>query len=82
MRRLALRNTDRLNSYSRADVRVTYSTLGHWEFYGEVINLFGARNYRQTIDVPSHDGTENFVTANNIYENFERFPTFGVRFKF
>ena len=82
MRRMSLRNTDRLRGYSRVDIRVTYASLGHWEFYGEIINLFGTRNYRQDIDVPSPDGSEYFVTSNNIYENFERFPTFGVRFRF
>ena len=57
MRRLSLRNRDRLNSYARVDARVTYSTLGHWEFYGEVINLFGSRNYRQRIDARERAGT-------------------------
>ena len=54
MRRLALRNTDRLSAYSRTDVRVTFSTLGHWEFYGEVINVFNHRNYLIEVEVPSH----------------------------
>jgi hypothetical protein len=81
LRRLSLRNTDRLSGYSRADVRVTYSTLGRWEFYGEVINLFDTKNYRQEISVPAHLGGGG-VTRNNIYERFERFPSFGVRVKF
>ena len=55
-RRLSQRNSDRLSGYSRTDVRVTYSTLGHWEFYGEVINLFGARNYDQTMTAPAGVG--------------------------
>ena len=83
MRRLSLRNSDRLSGYSRADVRVTYATLGRWEFYGEVINVFGTRNYLQVMPVPSIAGvSEGMTTALNVYENFERFPTFGVRFKF
>ena len=83
MRRLSLRNSDRLSGYSRADVRVTYATLGRWEFYGEVINLFGSRNYLQAMPVPSLGGVpEGTTTPLNVYENFERFPTFGVRFRF
>jgi hypothetical protein len=82
VRRQSLRNTERLGSYSRADVRATFSTLGRWEFYGEVINLFGTRNYLQTIRIPSISGPEEFTTSNNVYENFERIPTFGVRVKF
>ncbi len=83
MRRLSTRNSDRLSGYSRADVRVTYATLGRWEFYGEVINLFGSRNYLQTMPVPSlGGGPEGATTANNVYENFERFPSFGVRVRF
>jgi hypothetical protein len=82
MRRLALRNSDRLSSYSRTDVRVTYSTLGRWEFYGEVINLFGKRNYRQLITGPEPIGSGRFVTNNNVFDNFDRIPSFGVRVKF
>ena len=37
---LSLRNTQRLNGYGRTDVRVTYLTLGHWEIYGEVLNVW------------------------------------------
>ena len=47
MRRLSLRNTERLNGYGRTDVRVTYSTLGHWEIYGEMLNVFGEENFVQ-----------------------------------
>jgi hypothetical protein len=33
--------------------------------------------------VPSLGGVpEGTTTPLNVYENFERFPTFGVRFKF
>ncbi|MGH9161043.1 MAG: TonB-dependent receptor plug domain-containing protein, partial [Vicinamibacteraceae bacterium] len=80
IRRLSLRNSDRLGSYSRADVRATYS-FGNWEVYGELINLFNTRNYLQTLHYPGDAGS-GVTTMNNIYENFERFPTFGVRFKF
>jgi hypothetical protein len=82
IRRLALRNTDRLSGYSRVDVRLTFSTLGRWEIYGEVINLLGTQNYRQEIHIPPHLGGGGGVTNNNIYEQFERFPSFGVRVKF
>jgi hypothetical protein len=82
IRRLSLRNTDRLSGYSRVDVRLTYATLGRWEIYGEVINLLGTQNYRQQIRVPDHLGGSGVVSNNNIYEQFERFPSFGVRVKF
>jgi hypothetical protein len=81
-RRLSLRNTDRLSGYSRVDVRLTYSTLGRWEIYGEVINLLGTQNYRQEIRFPPQPGGSVGVSNNNIYEQFERFPSFGVRVKF
>ena len=81
-RRQSLRNSARLAPYSRVDVRATWATLGHWEFYGEVLNLFNTRNYLQTMPVPSFAGTEQGTSKNNIYENFERLPTFGVRVKF
>lgn len=83
LRRLSLRNTERLGSYARADVRVTYATGGRWEFYGEVINVFGTRNYLQTMPVPTiAGGPQDMKTKNNVYENFERFPAFGVRVRF
>lgn len=82
VRRQSLRNTERLGTYSRTDVRATYSTLGRWEFYGEVINVFGTRNYLQTIRIPSISGPEEFTTSNNVYENLDRIPTFGVRVTF
>jgi outer membrane cobalamin receptor len=82
MRHLSLRNSDRLSAYSRVDVRLTYSTLGRWEIYGEVINLLGTQNYRQEINIPPHLGGGGGVRNKNIYEQFERFPSFGVRVKF
>jgi hypothetical protein len=83
VRRLSHRNSDRLSSYSRADLRVTYATLGRWEFYGEVINVLGSRNYVQAFAVPSIEGVPGgATTANNVYEGFERIPSFGVRVKF
>ena len=81
-RRQSLRNSVRLDPYSRVDVRATWATLGHWEVYGEVLNLFNTRNYLQTMPVPSFAGTEQGTSKNNIFENFERLPTFGVRVKF
>ena len=72
MRRLALRNADRLSTYSRTDVRVTYATLGHWEFYGEVLNLFNERNYLLTFDVPpTSSGLGGFTSRNNVYTELE-----------
>ena len=82
MRRLALRNTDRLSPYSRTDARVTFSTLGHWEFYGEVINVFNHRNYLIEVRFPAVDNVPENVSRSNIYTEFERIPTAGVRFRF
>jgi hypothetical protein len=83
MRRLSSRNASRLRSYARVDARLTFSTLGRWEVYGEVINLFSNRNYVQETKVRLQNGSnDEFVSRLNIYENFERIPSFGVRFKF
>jgi len=82
MRRLSLRNTERLSAYSRTDVRVTYATPRHWEFYGEVINLFNTRNYLLRIDIPPVDSLPGFTAHNNVYTELERIPTFGIRFRF
>jgi outer membrane receptor protein involved in Fe transport len=83
MRRLGLRNSERLNGYSRTDVRVTYATLGHWEFYGEVINLFNQRNYLESVvmDDPRLLGGR-IESVQNVYTEFERMPTFGIRVTF
>jgi outer membrane receptor protein involved in Fe transport len=83
MRRLGLRNAARLNGYSRTDVRVTYATLGHWEFYGEIINLFNERNYleRARLDEPGLLGGP-IDHSLNIYAEFERMATFGIRVAF
>jgi hypothetical protein len=83
LRRLSLRNRERLGGYARADVRVTYATAGRWEFYGEVINVFGHRNYVQTMPVPdAFGGSQGITTSQNVYDNFDRLPSFGVRFRF
>jgi outer membrane receptor protein involved in Fe transport len=83
VRRLGLRNAARLNGYSRTDVRVTYATLGHWEFYGEVINLFNERNHleRMRLDAPGLLGGP-IDHSQNVYAEFERIPTFGIRVRF
>jgi TonB dependent receptor-like, beta-barrel/TonB-dependent Receptor Plug Domain len=83
MRRLGLRNSERLNAYSRTDLRLTYATLGHWEFYGELINVFNQRNYLQhfTLDVPGLLGGP-FDYSQNVYPKFERLATFGIRASF
>jgi hypothetical protein len=82
MRRLGLRNTDRLSPYARTDVRVTFSTLGRWEFYGEVINLFGQRNYLITVEFPEVNNIPAFVSRSNVYTELERIPTAGLRLRF
>jgi hypothetical protein len=82
IRRLALRNADRLSPYSRTDVRVTFSTLGHWEFYGEVINLFNHRNYLIEVTFPATPNIPEQTSRSNVYTEFERIPTAGVRFRF
>ena len=83
MRRLSLRNTERLNGYGRTDVRVTWSTLGHWEFYGELINLFNERNYleRMRMNEPGLLGGP-IEHSQNIYAEFSRMATFGIRVAF
>ena len=82
MRRFALRNSDRLSGYGRTDVRVTFATLGHWEFYGEVINLFKQRNYLLEMTFPPVNGIPGSVSRSNIYTELERIPTAGLRFRF
>ena len=81
MRRQTLRNSARLNGYSRTDMRLTYATLGHWEFYGEVINLFNQRNYLERIKLDGVLGGP-VESVQNVLTEFERFPTFGVRVRF
>jgi hypothetical protein len=78
MRRLELRNSARLNGYGRTDVRVTYSTLGHWEFYGEVLNLFDRHNHQEEIDSVAGSGISQYST----YNYFRRLPSFGMRVRF
>ena len=82
MRRLGLRNSDRLSPYSRTDVRVTFSTLGRWEFYGEVINLFAQRNYLITVEFPATNNIPATVSRSNVYSELERIPTAGLRLRF
>ena len=81
-RRLGLRNADRLSSYARTDVRVTFATLGHWEFYGEVINLFNQRNYLFEVTFPPTQNFPEYVSRSNIYAELDRIPTAGLRFRF
>jgi hypothetical protein len=81
MRRQGLRNSERLNGYSRTDARLTFATLGHWEFYGEVINLFNERNYLERVKMDGVVGGP-VESVQNVYTEFERMPTFGVRVRF
>jgi outer membrane cobalamin receptor len=65
LRRLSLRNTERLNGYARADVRATYS-VGSWEFYGEVLNVSNRWNHVQRIQYSSFGtGLGELVSENN-----------------
>ena len=82
MRRLGLRNSDRLSPYSRTDLRVTFSTLGRWEFYGEVINVFAERNYLIEVVFPAVNGLPATVSRSNVYSELERIPTAGLRVRF
>ena len=81
-RRLGTINSERLSGYQRGDLRVTYATLGHWEFYGEVLNVFNNRNQRQTI-VEINDAGEKVEWGQaNVYNTFERMYSYGLRVKF
>jgi hypothetical protein len=78
LRRLSLRNSERLNRYMRTDLRVTYSTLGRWEVYGEVLNVFGRHNHQEEIDSVPGGALSQYST----YDYFQRLPSFGVRVRF
>lgn len=81
-RRLSTLNSERLSGYQRADVRVTYATLGHWEFYGEVLNIFNNRNMRQTVSETNAAGERVEVGKANIYDTFTRMFSYGMRVTF
>ena len=81
-RRLSSITSDRLSGYQRADVRVTWSTLGHWEFYGEVLNVFNNRNQRQTIRQTSETGEQVEIGKADIYNTFGRMFSYGMRVTF
>ena len=81
-RRLSSINSDRTTGYSRVDVRATYTTGKHWEFYGEVINLFNHRNYLETINETTETGQRREIGRANIYNTFERMVSFGMRVSF
>ena len=80
MRRLALRNTERLNAYGRTDVRVTYSTLGHWEFYAELLNVFGEEIVHHVEMPPSVNWPSNWDM--NVARSDSWLPSFGLRVRF
>jgi hypothetical protein len=73
--RLAVLNADRLRLYSRADLRLTF-TRGRWEYYGEIINLFGHGNHLTT---SSADG---LYRGRESYGSYGRLPSFGVHVRF
>ena len=81
-RRLSSINAERLSGYQRADVRVTYATLGHWEFYGEVLNVFDNRNQRQTIRQTSETGEKVEIGKADVYNTFGRMFSYGMRVRF
>jgi hypothetical protein len=81
-RRLSTINSERLSGYQRADLRVTYSTLGHWEFYGEVLNVFNNRNMRQTVTETNAAGEKVEVGKANVYGTFARMFSYGMRVTF
>jgi TonB dependent receptor len=81
-RRLSSINSERLTGYSRLDARVTYSTRGHWEFYGEVLNALNSRNYIQRIREIEDSGVPQVIGQSNVYNTFERMVSFGMRVKF
>jgi hypothetical protein len=80
LRRLSSINSERTTGYSRVDARLTYSTRKHWEFYGEVLNLFNHRNYMQKVE-RTRNGTREIDRA-NVYSTFERVVSFGLRVTF
>lgn len=81
MRRPSLRNTERMNGYGRTDVRVTWSTLGHWEFYAEMLNVFGEENFLQHVEIPASvgwpPGFDLHVARSDVWV-----PSFGLRVRF
>jgi hypothetical protein len=82
LRRLSLRNTERLSGYARADVRGTYA-IGSWEFYAEMLNVFNRWNHVQRIQYSSlGTGLGELISENNAYAQFQRLPSFGIRVKF
>jgi len=81
MRRLSLRNTERLNGYGRTDVRVTWSTLGHWEFYGEMLNVFGEENFVHHVEIPASVGGPPAVDW-DVARSDVWVPSFGLRVRF
>jgi hypothetical protein len=81
-RRLSTLNSERLSGYQRADVRVTYATLGHWEFYGEVLHDFNNRSMRQTVSETNAAGERVQVGKANIYDTFARMFSYGMRVRF
>ena len=81
-RRLSTINAARLSGYQRGDARVTYSTLGHWEFYFEVLNALNNRNSRYTLVETNDAGEQVEIGKANVYETFERMYSYGLRVRF
>jgi len=73
-RRRDLRNTARLEPYSRLDLRLTFSTAERLECYGEVINALGRENsYLPALGPAASDPAHG---------GYGMLPSFGVRVKF
>jgi hypothetical protein len=81
MRRVSLRNTERLNGYGRTDVRVTWSTLGHWEFYGEMLNVFGDENFVHHVEIPPSTYGPSAIDL-DVARSDVWVPSFGLRVRF
>jgi hypothetical protein len=81
MRRVSLRNTERLNGYGRTDVRVTWSTLGPWEFYGEMLNVFGEENFVHHVEIPTSTYGPSAIDL-DVARSDVWVPSFGLRVKF
>src|SRR5688572_2487015 len=83
MRRVSRRNTERLNGYGRTDVRVTSSTLGHWEIYGVLLNLCGERNFVHHSMLPPSATAGGPPTFDwEVARSYVFLPSFGIRAKF
>ena len=47
-----------------------------------MINLFAERNYLVTVEFPATPNFPATISRSNVYSEFERIPTAGLRFRF